>query len=188
VTNTPFGKTSSCHGVAVDWRGSAYVQLGCFLHSTRDKAIRSTRSRCDNTTLPAIGLFPRHLPPTATTLNAILDHLDLSLSAGIPWSIVLLPCHRVIDGKALLWENIKEPRRAGGSATRVAKGTCDPHGCLTVLVQESKICAIYPALLSPRTMAIAGKFPSYGAEMPRPTRVACLSFSPVIASQYRSKI
>jgi hypothetical protein len=28
---------------------------------------------------------------------------------------------------------------------------------------------------------------SYGSEVPRPRRIACLSFSPVIASQYRSK-
>ena len=65
------------------------------------------------------------------TVNAILDHLDLCSSAGIPWCIVLLPWYRVIDGKALLWVNIKELGRAGSSATRVAKGTRDPHGSLT---------------------------------------------------------
>jgi hypothetical protein len=29
---------------------------------------------------------------------------------------------------ALFWTGMKGPRTAGGAATRVAKGTCDPHG------------------------------------------------------------
>jgi hypothetical protein len=63
------------------------------------------------------------------TVNTILDDLDLCSSAGIPWSIMV----GIVSSMGTVMGNIKEPSTtpAGGAATRVAKGTCDPHGFLT---------------------------------------------------------
>lgn len=140
MTNTPIREDVLVPRCSGGLAGVRVCPAWFFLHNTRDKAIRSTRSQWDNNNASDHGPFPRHLPPAATNVNAILDHLDLCSSAGIPWRIVLPSCYRwegTIMGK---YEGTKE---ADSSTTRVAKGTCDPHGCLTVLFQESEICVTH---------------------------------------------